>query len=175
DPRAYGTYKLSDNVNVYASVAKGFRSGGFNLAGQPPYEPESLITYELGTKGLSADGVWRFELSGYYSNYRDMLRRGLVLVSIGGTPTLTSLTSNLGTVHIKGAEGGLTWRATKQLTLNATASRISSEIVRGPASFELFGTNLTNENRWVDPYHAWGNANRTAPRMIGASVQYDFR
>ena len=256
DPRAYGTYKLSDNVNVYASVAKGFRSGGFNLAGQPPYDPESLITYELGTKGLSAAGVWRFELSAYYSNYRDMLRRGLVLVSIGGTPTLTSLTSNLGTVHIKGAEGGLTWRATKQLTLNATASRISSEIVRvnatsatdiagdpvdyvpkfaftaganyafhwtpalpgyvrldymyrdkvdyvdrtafpaanvpqtsdsiglldgrigiarGPASLELFGTNLTNENRWVDPYHAWGNANRTAPRMIGASVQYDFR
>ena len=41
-------------------------------------------------------------------------------------------------------------------------------------AFELFGTNLTNENKWIDPYHDWTNANRTRPRMIGLSIGYDF-
>jgi outer membrane receptor protein involved in Fe transport len=39
---------------------------------------------------------------------------------------------------------------------------------------ELFGTNLTNENKWIDPYHGWDNANRTRPRMVGLQVGINF-
>ena len=42
------------------------------------------------------------------------------------------------------------------------------------AWFELYGTNVTNENKWIDPYHAWTNANRTRPRAIGIKVGYNF-
>jgi len=42
-------------------------------------------------------------------------------------------------------------------------------------SFELFGTNLTNENKWLDPYHEWRNANRTRPRVIGVKLIYGVR
>ena len=253
DPRAYASFKLSDGVNVYASVAKGFRSGGFNLGPLPNYDPESLISYEIGTKGFVADKSVAFELAAYFSNYSDMLRRGLVFV--GSTSTLESLTSNVGTAHVKGVEGGLTWKATKALTLNTTASFIDSKITKvnatdatniagdridyvprfaytlganygfnwaaqmpgyfrldyswrakvdytdrtsfptanvpqksdaiglldgrlgldwKSASFELYGTNLTNENKWIDPYYAWGNANRTRPRTVGLQVGIRF-
>src|SRR5579885_1232746 len=37
DPRAYASYRISEDVNVYASAAKGFRSGGFNTAPLPSY------------------------------------------------------------------------------------------------------------------------------------------
>lgn len=37
---------------------------------------------------------------------------------------------------------------------------------------ELYGTNLTNVNKWQDPYYQWRNANRTAPRMIGIKYTY---
>ena len=47
-------------------------------------------------------------------------------------------------------------------------------LYRGKATFELFGSNLTNENRWIDPYHAWANANRTRPRTVGLKVGFNF-
>ena len=254
DPRVYASFKLAQNVNLYASAAKGFRSGGFNRGELPNYEPESLWSYELGLKGQSASGMVGFEAAVYYSDYSDMLRRGLVLVP-EAQPQFQQLTSNIGTVEVKGVEGGITLRATEKLTLNATASYIDSEITEvnstdatniagdpvdyvpelsytlgahfsfdlgalpgyvrldysyrdavsyvdrssfpaqnvpqfsddiglvdarfgldwNQAWFELYGTNLTNQNKWIDPYHDWTNANRTRPRAIGVKVGYNFR
>jgi hypothetical protein len=42
------------------------------------------------------------------------------------------------------------------------------------ATFELYGSNLTNENKWIDPYYSWGNANRTRPRTVGLKVGFRF-
>jgi iron complex outermembrane recepter protein len=254
DPRVYASFKLAANVNLYASAAKGFRSGGFNRGELPNYEPESLWSYEVGLKGQSADGRIGFEGAVYYSDYSDMLRRGLVLVP-EAQPQFQQLTSNIGTVEVKGVEGGVTLRATEHLTLNATAAYIDSEITEVNATdatnidgdpvdyvpelsytlgaqysfdmgalpsyfrvdysyrdavsyvdrssfpaanvpqmsddiglldarfgvdwnqawFEIYGTNLTNQNKWIDPYHDWTNANRTRPRAIGVKVGYNFR
>ena len=44
----------------------------------------------------------------------------------------------------------------------------------GQANIEVFGTNLTNQNKWIDPYHDWTNANRTRPREVGVKVGYQF-
>jgi outer membrane receptor protein involved in Fe transport len=254
DPRVYASFKLAQNTNLYASIAKGFRSGGFNRGDLPNSDPESLWSYELGVKGQSANGTVGFEAAVYYSDYSDMLRRGLVLVP-DAQPQFQQLTSNIGTVEVKGVEGGITVRATEKLVLNATASYIDSEItdvnatdatnIAGdpvdyvpelsytlgaqyhfdlgalpgyvrvdysyrdavsyvdrssfPAAnvpqfsddiglvdarigldwnqawFEIYGMNLTNENKWIDPYHDWTNANRTRPRAIGVKVGYNFR
>lgn len=254
DPRLYASFKLAEDLNLYASAAKGFRSGGFNGNGQPQYKPESLWSYELGLKGLAAGGAVSFELSTYYSDYSDMLRRGLVFVP-DGQPQFQQLTSNVGKVEVKGVEGGITWRATDHLTLNATAAYIDSEITEVNATdatniagdpvdyvpelsytlggqfsfdmgtlpsyfrvdysyrdkmsyvdrtsfpaqnvpqwsddvglldarfgltwnaawFELYGSNLTNQNKWIDPYHEWTNANRTRPRAIGVKAGYNFK
>ena len=37
-----------------------------------------------------------------------------------------------------------------------------------------YGMNITNQNKWIDPYHDWTNANRTRPRAIGIKVGYNF-
>jgi outer membrane receptor protein involved in Fe transport len=254
DPRFYASFKVSENLNVYASAAKGFRSGGFNRGELPNYEPESLWSYELGVKGQSESGVVGFEAAVYYSDYTDMLRRGLVLVP-EAEPQFQQLTSNIGTVEVKGVEGGITLRPIDSLTLNATAAYIDSEITEVNATdatniagdpvdyvpelsytlgahysfdvgtlpayirldysyrdavsyvdrssfpaenvpqfsdeiglldarigidwnqawFEIYGMNITNQNKWIDPYHQWTNANRTRPRAIGVKLGYNFR
>lgn len=254
DPRFYTSFKLSTDLNLYASAAKGFRSGGFNRGALPNYEPESLWSYELGLKGLVADGKLSFDVAAYYSDYSDMLRRGLLFVE--ATTTVELLTSNVGNVEVKGIEGGITWRPIDRLALSTTASFIDSEITAVNATdatniagdpvdyvadysftagahysfswgaalpgytrvdysyrdemtyvdrtsfpaenvpqksdavglvdariglawnaawFELYGTNLTNQNKWVDPYHAWTNANRTRPRAVGLKAGYNFK
>ena len=48
--RAYLSYAWTDNLNTYFNVSQGFRSGGFNQLGQPNYDPEQILAYELGTK-----------------------------------------------------------------------------------------------------------------------------
>ncbi|MBL8268923.1 TonB-dependent receptor [Steroidobacter sp.] len=253
DPRVYASYKVADDMNVYVSAGKGFRTGGFNRGIQPNYQPEEVWSYELGLKGLIADGRAQIELAAYYTDYSDMLRRGLVFVP-GGTPPLQQLTSNVGKAEVKGLEGGITWRATDALTLNTTAAYIDSEITEvnatsatnlpgdpmdytpkfsftaganygfdvgslpgyarvdysyrdevtlvvrsnypaanlpqrtepislvdarvgleiGAAWVELFGSNLTNQNKWIDPNFGFLNANRTRPRAIGFKVGYKF-
>ncbi len=254
DGRIYLSYAISKKASAYGSISTGFRSGGFNAGELPNYQPESLINYEIGTKAILADGAVDFELALYYSDYEDMLRRGLVFLGdcCGG---FQSLTSNIGKAEITGFEAGFTWRATDNLTLNATLATIDSEIVEVNATdatniagdgvdyvpdlsytlgaqysfdwaagrpgfarvdysyrdqvtyidrssfpeeflpqlsddiglldarigitlnrttLELFGNNLTDENKTIDPYVAWSNANRTRPRMVGLKVRFDF-
>jgi outer membrane receptor protein involved in Fe transport len=252
DPRVYASFAVTPDVNLYASAASGFRSGGFNAGALPNYEPETLRSYELGVKGSANDRKVDFEVAAYMSDYDDMLRRGLVFVPGSG---FLSLTSNIGKVEVKGLEAGVTLHPTRSLALNATAAYIDSEITEvnatdatslagdpvdytpetsftvgahygfnwsadmpgyvrfdysyrdevsyidrtsfppenlpqrsdsiglldarigldwRSASFELFGTNLTDENKWIDPYHAWNNANRTRPRVVGVRVGINF-
>jgi len=72
DPRFYVRYGVSEHVNLYASASKGFRSGGFNSQGSPPYQPESVWTYDLGAKvrllqdrlTINAD-IYRSDYAGY--------------------------------------------------------------------------------------------------------------
>lgn len=253
DPRVYASFKLTPDANIYASVAKGFRSGGLNRGTTlPNYEPESLISYEIGVKGAAMDRMLGFEVAAYYSDYKDMLRRGVVFVP--SLNLLLSNTANIGKAEVKGVEAGITLRPAASLTLTATAAYTDSDIksvnatnstsiagdpvdyvpelayalggryefdagslpafVRidynyrdkvsyvdrtafpaanvpqwsddlslldagigvkiGSANIEVFGTNLTNENKWIDPYHGWYNANRTRPRTVGLRLGYTF-
>lgn len=255
DPRVYGSVKVTPDIIIYASIGSGFRSGGFNRGDLPNYQPETLISYELGSKGVIGDGRFSYEVAAFHSDYKDMLRRGLVFNSATGATD--QLVSNIGTAEVNGVEAGLTWHPLRQLTLNTTATYyLDSEITRinalnatnlagdaidyvpelsytlggvydfdwsaalpgyfrmdysyrdrvsyidlssfpientpqysddisllgarlgmtiGQANVELFGTNLTNQNQWIDPYHAWSNANRTRPRELGVKVGYQFK
>jgi outer membrane receptor protein involved in Fe transport len=105
DPRFYAQFKVNQQVNVYASAAKGFRSGGFNSFSQPSYVPEDVWTYELGTKtsflddrvSLDADVFWS-----EYTNYQTFAPLpGLELVSA---------IQNVGHARIKGVEADLSWK-----------------------------------------------------------------
>jgi iron complex outermembrane receptor protein len=104
DPRAYAQFKFTDDVNVYASVAKGFRSGGFNALGQPSYGPESVLTYELGSKMSDADHRLSAELAVFYSDYTDYQVVGISALQP------VNITRNAGDAWLKGIEWGLTWR-----------------------------------------------------------------
>jgi len=253
DPRVYVSYALTDDANVYMNIGKGFRSGGFNADGLPSYEPESVINYEIGAKAIMADGRIDWQAAAYYTDYKDMLRRGLLFVAASNN--FQELTSNIGNAEIKGFESAVTYYATEQLTLNASVSFIDSEVTRVDAqdatnqagdptdyvpdfsytlglnysfefgadmpgyfrldynyrdevsyidrtsfaddhlpqksdklsllnarigiswddySAELYSTNLTNQNKYIDPYVGWKNANRTQPRTIGLKFNVNF-
>jgi outer membrane receptor protein involved in Fe transport len=82
NPRATLTYRTSEDGIIFGSVAKGFRSGGFNGVVSPSvpvaYDPETLWTYEIGTKQSFANGRLYAELSLYYNDYSDVQSNAVI-------------------------------------------------------------------------------------------------
>jgi outer membrane receptor protein involved in Fe transport len=126
-PKFYGSYAVADNARVYASITKGFRSGGFNGLGRPPYDPEVLWSYELGTKLSAAEGRVTAETALFYSDYRGYQISGVVPDSPTGTGATTQ---NAGDVAIKGIDWSFGWRVTNQLNLAFNGNYVDTEVVK---------------------------------------------
>ena len=120
NPRVALTFKTGDEGTIYISAAKGFRSGGFNLLGQPAYEPESLWTYEAGLKQVFAGGRVYLEVAGYYNRYSNVQT---VSPLTGSTITATT---NSGRASGPGVDATLSVRPIRDLSLsgNVGFSRI---------------------------------------------------
>ena len=85
------SYKPDRDSLLYASVSRGFKSGGFNgransandltlvVNGQPTivnrFEPETVWTYEAGAKASLAGGLIRLSAAAFYSDYRNFQAR----------------------------------------------------------------------------------------------------
>jgi iron complex outermembrane recepter protein len=112
-------YHFTDEVFGYASVTKGFRSGGWNFTGAvnpaEPYstafDPEHATSYEIGAKSEWLDHRLRLNTSVYLANYTDLQVRTL-------DPVYHLLeTRNAGTARSKGVEMQLVAKPTAPLTL----------------------------------------------------------
>jgi iron complex outermembrane recepter protein len=75
-PTLIARYFVTPDIMTYASISRGFKSGGFNqrreLVGKNgEFEPEIATNYEIGWKGSTEDR--RLQLNGtfYYVNYDD--------------------------------------------------------------------------------------------------------
>lgn len=79
-PRISVDYQIAEDQLGYVSVSKGFKSGGFNIRANTvqvpdssePYEPESVVTYELGYKSTFADNKFRLNTALFHSKYKDI-------------------------------------------------------------------------------------------------------
>ena len=79
-PKGVLDVRLTDLVYAYASVNKGFRSGGWNFTSAvnpaTPYstsfDPEHATSYEVGLKSEFLDRRLRANVSGYIADYTDL-------------------------------------------------------------------------------------------------------
>jgi iron complex outermembrane receptor protein len=97
-------YQIDDDVMAYASISRGFRSGGFNgrdTSPLPPssYAPESIWAYETGLKSEWLDHRLRLDGAAFYYDYSNF--QGLTLGSFTG---ITVITGNIAQVELYGGE-----------------------------------------------------------------------
>lgn len=70
-------WALNDQTNVYGTLSRGYRSGGFNArattssAFATPYEEENVISYEIGAKTELLDQRLRVNSAVFYYVYSD--------------------------------------------------------------------------------------------------------
>lgn len=75
-PRAGLQFALNPEVNIYASVSRGYKSGGFNSAfvsvgDDRPYKSESLMTYEAGWKAQLLDNRLSIDGAVFFNDWSD--------------------------------------------------------------------------------------------------------
>ncbi len=80
-------YKLDTDRLAYASIATGFKSGGFNSLNYGPgvqtaYDSEELVNYEIGMKGDFLDHSLRLNGAAFFYQYQDLQELDLVGVPI---------------------------------------------------------------------------------------------
>ncbi len=98
------TYRATDDALIYVTWSKGFRPGGVNRRGElEPYEPDSLVNYELGWKTSWADRRLRFNGAIYQKNWD-----GIQLSFLGENGL--SEVRNAGKARIRGIEADVSWR-----------------------------------------------------------------
>lgn len=74
-PKLALQYQWQQDAQVYASVADGFRAGGFNAFAPEAYrryQPERVRSFELGAKGRLLDRRLRYGASVYLMDVQDM-------------------------------------------------------------------------------------------------------
>lgn len=113
-PRAVLSYKPVDDVMVYASYSKGFKSGGYVSSSptNPIYKPEKITAYEIGSKMTLGRGAI-FNVAGFYYDYSDLQVSSLV-PGVG-----TAIVTNATSARMKGLDADLAVRVTSGLTLRA--------------------------------------------------------
>jgi iron complex outermembrane recepter protein len=132
--RGYVAFAITDSINVYASAADGFRSGGFNgpnevRRGAPgSYGSEFVKSYEAGVKGLLAGGRFSFDMALFKSEYEDMQADITTLSPVDGTPL--QFTSNAQTAENDGVELALFWAALDSLQFELSGTYIDSEYTK---------------------------------------------
>ena len=148
--KGYVSFALTDDTNIYASVSEGFRSGGFNdssgvlAGGAPSYDPETVLSYELGAKTVLLERRLSAEISFYHSIYNDLQTTAVDLLS-GGFSIL-----NVAEAEIEGVELNVQWSPTSYISLgfsgNITDAEVTKVTVTPSAKIEGDPLDLVPEN-----------------------------
>lgn len=120
-PRVAITYEFSPALNLYASYAQGFKSGGFQgqaptaAAARSPFDPEHAKSFEIGTKGRLFDGRLSFAVSLHSTQYEDLQVRQNS--QRPGDPLPIIRITNAGKARARGVELDFTARPVEWLNL----------------------------------------------------------
>lgn len=121
-PRVMALYRFNDNLNVYASYSRGFKSGVFNAFGNnpDPVEPEILDAYEIGLKAEPLDWL-RTNVSLFYYDYQD-----IQVSARDGTSGLIKLL-NAASAESRGGEFELTAQVSDELAVRFFVTYLDAE------------------------------------------------
>jgi len=180
-PKFMLSYNNDAGLLVYASATKGFRNGGSNApvganaacvpdlqrlgltAAPTSYAPDSVWSYELGTKFVSQNKRLQINASLFEIDWDNQIRN----VSLPGC-TL-SFTTNLGKARSRGGDLSVEWRALDALTLGANAGYQSVK-----ATQTLLANPTTGPNGGPLYYSVNGQSLPGSQLSAAAFLQWNF-
>ena len=154
-PRVSASYYLDDDSMIYATVARGYEPGGFNLTnfeGENElfgFGPEDATSFEGGWKGRLAEGTVTASVAAFYIDYNS---RQVEFQATGADGGVIEGIINLGDSTQSGVEGAVDLRVNQALTLYAAVGFINAEWDSG---VQAAGVDLGGERPPVVPDFSW--------------------
>ena len=119
--------KWNGQLSAYASIAKGYKAGGYNIIANDmtsqvvklEYDKETLWNYEIGTKYFSQNGRFNVNAAIFYIDWKD--QQIFVMEMMG------PIIKNAGDARSFGAEMDLTWECMPHLTYFLSSGYSNSE------------------------------------------------
>ena len=123
-PKLALDYRINENLMTYASVAKGYKAGGYSYAVDDPelaaFDPEVSTAFELGLKTEFPEQKLRVNLAGFYTKVDDYQDRVMLDYS-------TVVQANVTETNIYGFELEASCALTQALTLNGFIGYTNAE------------------------------------------------
>ena len=165
-------YSPVEDVLLYGTVSKGFKSGGFNGAAAQthtqllPYTAETLTSYEAGIKSALFDGRLQLNLAGFYYDYEDKQEPTVAVTPVGNISGLTNVPES----EAAGVELEAHWLVTTGLTLDLGVAWLNTEIKEYEAVDELASA-WPNEVRFDASGSDLGNS---PPWQVNGTLTYEW-
>lgn len=155
-PKVSLSFDITDDMLVYASASRGFKSGGFsgranNDFGFQPFRPEFVWSYEGGLKSSWQDGKLIANLAYFYNDYTD-----IQVTSFGADPVtgvFVDLFTNAAAATIQGVELEVAAQPVDGLSLNGSLGFLDAEyddfdILVGGVVTDVSDRDLVNAPSW---------------------------
>lgn len=137
-PRVALDWKVSPDKLLYASVARGVKSGGFNGRAISPlvltYEPETNWTYEIGAKTQWLDRRLTLNVSGYHVDWQQLQFN---FQDPGGTIGSAAVLGNIKGAKVWGFEVEANAQLTPELNLSLGGAWNDTKFVAGTFDLEI--------------------------------------
>jgi iron complex outermembrane recepter protein len=153
-------YHVMDDVMLYVSYNRGFKSGNFDAVApqNPAFNPEILDAYETGVKSELFDHHLRLNADAFFYHYKDLQQEIL--------ESFTVLTTNAARAQIKGLELQATAPLTESFTLDSGFSLVDGTYLQFDDATRYtptgVGGNLPAQN-----YNASGRPIERTPKYSG--------
>lgn len=171
-------FSPSDDVLVYATVSRGFKSGGFTgladraSAAEVPFAPEFAWNYEAGIKSQFANDRVQLNISGFHLDFSDLQLRQRILTIPGDDASAVVVIFNAAKAEIQGIEAEAVLVPVKGLTLSGSYTYLDSKIT------ESLNANFLDTQLPRAPRNSYTTSGEyVAPMASGASVSFraDYR
>lgn len=171
-PKFNVNFEANRNHTLYASVAKGFRIGGYNqdfsttvcAVDLPPegnpteFGSDTLWSYEVGSKNRFANGRVQFNASAFHIKWNDIQSQVVM-------PTCLNIyTDNLGSAEVNGFDLDFSFDITPSLTISLMAGYSHGQYTE---TVEKFGQILVLEGEDFPQPKFTGSASLTYGGEIG--------
>lgn len=137
-PRVTFDYKMNKDSLLYAQIAKGSKSGGFNTTPGLPsssfaYDGEKITSAEIGMKNDFANRTIRLNLALFQNNVQGLQLSNLSTVTspFTGASATTTIVNNVGKARTRGLEVEAMWKTTSWLTLSGNYAYTDAKAIEG--------------------------------------------
>ncbi|MDA5194531.1 TonB-dependent receptor [Govanella unica] len=171
-------FRPVDDVLVYASISRGFKSGGFNFSSANPlqgFDPEKLWSYELGFKTDLLERRLRLNGAAFHYKYTDLqvqsfLTPGVVDITNASDAKIDGVELELVTAPVEGLQigGHLAY-------LDAVYKNYPNALKAGNIPFDASGNILNFAPKWSYSIYAQYDQDLNGKGSLFARAEYGWK